>query len=528
MPKLTIDQYKGFKLISLELHNDKIFGNINYEFVESNDAQDGIYTTIVIGPNGTRKSQLFKRIVDLYWDLYSTINHKISPRKYDFEFSLKYSYDNIIYQYSNYVIEQNLPSKVDTYLTKGEDMIIWGDVKLKNQIEFPENIIGSSVMVNDKFPHPDKEEFPKYEYLGTRFSRQMASTKTLINRTVEIISRLSDNGNFINGLNKIVSNFFNIEHDVYVVYYTKNTRYFFNGHLGYKSFVKYFEDIEKKYLTNNKKAPFSIDHFKKIKKDENLITELVDYLNYLATNRNLRKFYRSPSKAISFKLNEESDLDELKKGGELFTHLRQLSIVSPPEIEFLKPMDDINNLVGYGLLDSSSGEHNLLCSFIGFLASIKHKSLVLIDEPEVSLHPNWQMKYINVLRELFSGELYSNCHVIIATHSHFLVSDVIEPSSKVIGLTREPILKIIDMPRNYDTFGWSAEDVLYNIFNVRSSLNYYLQADLTELLGMIANNNIDQKERIKEILEKLKKLPVRKNDPLQDIIVEADAFLNLV
>ena len=83
------------------------------------------------------------------------------------------------------------------------------------------------------------------------------------------------------------------------------------------------------------------------------------------------------------------------------------------------------------------------------------------------------------------------------------------------------------MAKNLNTFGWSAEDVLYNIFNVRSPLNYYLQADLTELLGMIANN-IKDSEKIGAILNKLNALPKRENDPLQEIIVEATEYLSSI
>lgn len=39
-------------------------------------------------------------------------------------------------------------------------------------------------------------------------------------------------------------------------------------------------------------------------------------------------------------------------------------------------------------MDSSSGETNLLCQFIGILSAIQEDSLVIIDEPENSAHPN--------------------------------------------------------------------------------------------------------------------------------------------
>jgi hypothetical protein len=116
---------------------------------------------------------------------------------------------------------------------------------------------------------------------------------------------------------------------------------------------------------------------------------------------------------------------------------------------------------------------------------------------------------------------------LIASHSHFIVSDLEGDSSKVIGLSKDEGIKVIPLAKNLNTFGWSAEDVLYNIFNVRSPLNYYLQADLTELLGMIANNIKDSK-KISAILNKLNALPKRENDPLQEIIVEATEYLSTI
>ena len=59
-------EYNGFKLISLTLKNDKVFGDIEYNFIEEDDKFNEIYTTVIIGSNGTRKSLLFKRIGVLY------------------------------------------------------------------------------------------------------------------------------------------------------------------------------------------------------------------------------------------------------------------------------------------------------------------------------------------------------------------------------------------------------------------------------------------------------------------------------
>lgn len=156
-------------------------------------------------------------------------------------------------------------------------------------------------------------------------------------------------------------------------------------------------------------------------------------------------------------------------------------------------------------------------------SKIAKNSLILIDEPEISLHPNWQMKYITFLKNVFSK--YPSCQFILTSHSHFLVSDLEGESSSVTALNRNEESKSLEsILLDINTFGWSAEDILYNIFNVRSSLNYFLQADLTELLGIISNN-LKEADKIEGILNKLNQLPKRENDPLQEIIIEATEYL---
>ncbi|MFM7024212.1 MAG: hypothetical protein ACKOXB_14660 [Flavobacteriales bacterium] len=76
-------KYKGFKLISLELTDFPFFGNIKYDFVDSADKQDKIYSTVIIGPNGTRKSLLFNLIIYIFKCIHSLKENKeIDYKKY--------------------------------------------------------------------------------------------------------------------------------------------------------------------------------------------------------------------------------------------------------------------------------------------------------------------------------------------------------------------------------------------------------------------------------------------------------------
>ncbi|CAA6803991.1 MAG: Unknown protein [uncultured Sulfurovum sp.] len=87
--------------------------------------------------------------------------------------------------------------------------------------------------------------------------------------------------------------------------------------------------------------------------------------------------------------------------------------------------------------DLSHGEKTIY----GQLLNIYHKSnilvdtsmLIVLDEPELSLHPQWQKSYMN---ELFDSVFYlrKQLHFIITTHSPFLLSDI--PKQNIIFLDK--------------------------------------------------------------------------------------------
>jgi len=75
-------------------------------------------------------------------------------------------------------------------------------------------------------------------------------------------------------------------------------------------------------------------------------------------------------------------------------------------------------------LDSlSSGEQHELVLIYDLLFRVKPNSLVLIDEPELSLHVTWQKEF---LKELFAIINAVNFDVILATHSPFIVGDRVD------------------------------------------------------------------------------------------------------
>lgn len=198
-----------------------------------------------------------------------------------------------------------------------------------------------------------------------------------------------------------------------------------------------------------------------------------------------------------------------------FSVLRRLNFLTYEYVKLRK------NGFEYDILDSSTGEIGLLTTFIRAIPEMKSNSVIFIDEPELSLHPSWQMKYIELLQKFLKG--YSGCHIFIATHSHLLLSDLREKWSDVLVLRNENG-KIKSKLLKHSPFGWSPEAILYEVFQVSTVRNHYFEYDLRQLLSLISDRSKD-KIRIKEYIEKFKSFNYSSGDPLELIIKEAEEYV---
>ena len=68
----------------------------------------------------------------------------------------------------------------------------------------------------------------------------------------------------------------------------------------------------------------------------------------------------------------------------------------------------------------SSGEQHELVLFYQLLFDAKPNSLIMIDEPEISLHVNWQEQFLNDIQRVSDLRQFD---VLIATHSPDIISD---------------------------------------------------------------------------------------------------------
>jgi predicted ATPase len=91
---------------------------------------------------------------------------------------------------------------------------------------------------------------------------------------------------------------------------------------------------------------------------------------------------------------------------------------------------------------------------------------ILVDEPELSLHPQWQLKIVNFLKSLFIDDLgQQTSQLIVATHSPFIIHNDMRANDKVIVLKKNDKgdVVILDKPEFYN---WTESLTVEEAFNV--------------------------------------------------------------
>ena len=183
--------------------------------------------------------------------------------------------------------------------------------------------------------------------------------------------------------------------------------------------------------------------------------------------------------------------------------LKQYDLVQAASVVFYKNGKQIASEA------MSSGEFAMLSMVLSIstAASGSH-TLILIDEPELSLHPNWQMTIIDNLDRALKDQV---CHLLIATHSHMLVSDLPMNRSSVSQWEKDKDGNLIANRIEENTYGWSAEEVLLKVFKTATDRNRYFGERIAKLLEQMGNDTIT-KEAVADELNELQEISQHLSD----------------
>lgn len=169
------------------------------------------------------------------------------------------------------------------------------------------------------------------------------------------------------------------------------------------------------------------------------------------------------------------------------------------------------------LSQASSGQQCMLTIMLGIAGAIKNGSLICVDEPEISLHPQWQTNLVKQLQEVFSD--FTGCHFVIATHSPQLVSGLTSTNGYVLNLEDK------ELHHSFDYAKRSADFQLAEVFHTPGQNNEYLLRVALLLLTKLSR----REELCHEDRESLNRLiSIRKRmsdtDPVYHLIGQVEAL----
>ncbi len=121
----------------------------------------------------------------------------------------------------------------------------------------------------------------------------------------------------------------------------------------------------------------------------------------------------------------------------------------------------------------SSGEKQIVYRGSFILKNLNNLpgSIILIDEPELSLHPIWQQKIIEYFRRMCIDETGKQiCQIFVATHSPFILHSPNRKNDKVIVLKKDDLGNVF-LPNKKEFYNCNSIEVIEEAF----SLNKYIK-----------------------------------------------------
>jgi ATP-binding protein involved in virulence-like protein len=133
---------------------------------------------------------------------------------------------------------------------------------------------------------------------------------------------------------------------------------------------------------------------------------------------------------------------------------------------------DINEL--------SSGEKQLFLRTLAIKMLNPENSIILIDEPEISLHPKWQQQIVDVYKKI--GK---NNQIIIATHSPHILGSVKKENIMLLDKDGDGKIIVKTGDELYDSYGQPTERILEDIMGLKTTRNQEIFDKLEKIREMV-------------------------------------------
>lgn len=430
--------------------------------------------SLLIGTNGAGKSSLMKEIIEFFIDLHNYSNNT--------DYIDSSIYNGYLKGVSYHIdgVECEIIKFEKTFIAK-----INGKICDLKELRIP-SIVACHFGAFDKLPitkvngkSQSRYDVPYYKYVGAHVNGSLISSSAIAFR---LLFALNEQMNYRQRQNICtILDLIGYDHKISLTY----------------SFARRLRDardiIEQRVERDREYKGY--DQQGKIKMVEHL------YSFYMRKTISERQEFDYD---IDFDSNSTLESNYNSKELHIIYKLKQFDLIDSASVLFYK------SGVAIATEDMSSGEFAMLSTILSISAAAANErhTLVLLDEPELSLHPNWQMTIIDYLDKALARQ---SCHLLIATHSHMLVSDLPNHRSQVIQLDKSRQGDLVATTIPECTYGWSTEEVLLKVFKTATDRNRYFGERIGNLLEKMGDNAITP-ENVKDELKDLQEISKHLSD----------------
>ncbi|MBU3014426.1 ATP-binding protein [Poseidonibacter lekithochrous] len=472
------DEYVGIKISDKSQLLVKENNHINI-------FEDNINITAIVGENGSGKSSILEYLLSNK----TNSNIKLSQDFDDGLYNILWVYDNKLKK----IVKLNYQNLVDTEIILHNEDI---DSVLHN------NSYNTNKYLEKSFGTENRSDINNIiiSYFSHAENLQYLTDLNFLPTHIELnlLSSLNEFKNLY-GLEIRIDNYFD-SHDIIKIHEQEIERF--------NNFIK--KELDSQIYNFNEKGNIKYylyirEFIHKLSRDDfssiNIFKEIVinNYTERNFINKIENKLFKNENELVFISIIEQfNKINKKKEDDKFIIDLTENDLVvllknSNRNFFRIKFFQEINNNNRIYFSDLSSGEQKIIVLFskLYYLVSRTKKKeiLILLDEPDNYLHPNWQRKFINNFlsfiqnTELFNDRIFN---IIITSHSPFILSDLLKEHALFLKDGKQKKINLNPFGANIHTLlshGFFMKDGLMGEFakdKIDTAIKYLNQTKLSD------------------------------------------------
>ena len=241
-------------------------------------------------------------------------------------------------------------------------------------------------------------------------------------------------------------------------------------------------------------------NFKKMDMASTTLIQEYNFINIVNTNlvKDIPSYIATKIISAIFKNKNEKVGDVQKK---VFDEINEIFEILDIDVKIEDISQDGRNIPiftnsagdKFDINELSSGEKQLFLRTLAIRMLNPENSIILIDEPELSLHPKWQQRIVDVYRKI--GK---NNQIIIATHSPHILGSVKKENIMLLNKDGEGKIVVRTGDELYDSYGQPTERILEDIMGLKTTRNQEIFDKLEKIREMVNEDKYETDDFKKE------------------------------